>query len=106
MLLHFVVFKISERLRRLNDPNHPAFLRLFGSKASLGELGDTKLRPVQDVIERLLWDAALDGDSFSFVYLDRFDGLREDSGAALLRTELLYIGVCIIMRVHSFGTKY
>ena len=35
------------------------------------------LRPCRDVIERILWDPALDAKDFVFGYSDRFNGVRE-----------------------------
>jgi uncharacterized protein (UPF0248 family) len=35
------------------------------------------LRPCRDVIERILWDPALDAKDFVFGYRDRFNGVRE-----------------------------
>ena len=35
------------------------------------------LRPCRDVIERILWDPALDAGDFVFGFTDRFDGVRE-----------------------------
>ena len=40
------------------------------------------LRPCRDVVERILWDPALDADDFSFGFTDRFDGVREAAVAA------------------------
>jgi uncharacterized protein (UPF0248 family) len=35
------------------------------------------LRPCKDVIERILWDPALDVSDFTFGYTDRFSGVKE-----------------------------
>ena len=67
--------------RHINDRDHPAFVRLFGAKVSDEDAVLTPLRPVQDVIQKLLWDKSIDKDNFSFVYEDRYDGLKEMPGS-------------------------
>ena len=70
--------------RHINDRDHPAFLRLFGAKPSEEDDFLIPLRPVQDVIQRLLWDKSLDINEFSFMYEDRYDGLKEMPGPIVL----------------------
>lgn len=69
-----------QRLLAIQNPKKNAYKRLFGIDPSL----DIRnfLRPVQDVIERIIWDPSLPTEHFSFVYQDRFDGLQERSAAA------------------------
>lgn len=45
-------------------------------KESIGgrRQGRTRMRTAQDVLNRVCWDASLDADEFSVVYLDRFVG--------------------------------
>ena len=61
---------VKSRLKNIMNPNHKAFLRLFG-----GVEVSTKLapfRPCKDVIERILWDPGLNSSEFSFAYTDRY----------------------------------
>ena len=56
---------IEVRCNHLIDPNHKAFLRLFGGK--LDENLRISLRPCKDVITRLLYDPTLSICDFSMV---------------------------------------
>jgi hypothetical protein len=62
---------VQARIKKLTNPDHKAFLRLFGGS----EVDATKkvsLRPCKDVIEKILWDPALSVEDFSFGYSDRY----------------------------------
>jgi len=66
------------RLNHLNNPNHKAYMRYFGTKIEeSSEVERISLRPCMDCIERIIWDPLLDINDFSFIYEDRFDGLYE-----------------------------
>ena len=56
-------------------------MRLFGANLSEQDVTPSSLRPVQAVVQRLLWDGSLNKDEFSFVYEDRYEGLKEMPGS-------------------------
>jgi uncharacterized protein (UPF0248 family) len=70
---------VKARLNHLNNPKHKAYMRYFRTEEKVlkTELESISLRPCKDCIERIIWDPALDINDFSFIYLDRFDGLFE-----------------------------
>lgn len=62
---------IKSRWQRLNNPNHQAYRRLFKSPED-PSFDKVSLRACKEVIERILWDPALDSSDFSFIYNDRY----------------------------------
>ena len=78
---------VKARLKHINNPDHKAYLRLFGTtmNKSYGildvdinkPLTSVYLRPCGEVIGRILWDPSLDLKDFSFIYSDRYNGLIE-----------------------------
>jgi len=78
---------VKARLSSLRNRNSKPFMRLFGSKGvdksmKIEEVSSAisetnTLRPVDEVITKLLWDQTLNLEDFSFVYTDRFEGLNE-----------------------------
>lgn len=62
-------------------------MRLFGAKVAEEDAVLKPLRPVQDVIQRLLWDKSIDVEKFSFMYEDRYDGLKEMPGTPYINSE-------------------
>lgn len=71
---------VKERLKKLNDPRHNAFIRLFGTQAndpsSIAESNVKRLVPCKQVIQRIIWDPSLDSADFSFIYKDRYSNLK------------------------------
>mmetsp|Transcript_32452 Transcript_32452/g.73329 ORF Transcript_32452/g.73329 Transcript_32452/m.73329 type:complete len:360 (-) Transcript_32452:339-1418(-) len=66
---------IQSRLKRLQDPSTSAFKRLFANGEESGTSSvKCSLRPIQDVLQRILWDPSLDASEFSVGYRDRFQG--------------------------------
>ena len=64
---------IEARLKRLRDPSTEGHRRLFGTYVDEEEVvSRTGLRPVHEVVHRILWDPALDAASFVIGYRDRF----------------------------------
>mmetsp|Transcript_7899 Transcript_7899/g.8043 ORF Transcript_7899/g.8043 Transcript_7899/m.8043 type:complete len:314 (-) Transcript_7899:148-1089(-) len=69
---------VKSRIKHLNNPDHRAFRRLFGSKTELHNDRDLiALRTCRESITRILWEPYLSIDDFSFVYTDRFNGDQE-----------------------------
>lgn len=62
---------IEARLKRLRDPSTEGHRRLFGTLVE-DEVTRSGLRPVHEVVQRILWDPALDASSFVIGYRDRF----------------------------------
>ena len=63
---------LKARIKHLSDPNHNAHRRLFNIETVVVPT----LRPVIDVINRILYDPSLDPADFSFCFLVSFPYLR------------------------------
>jgi len=87
---------VKARIASLRNRDSKPFQRLYGGaardksmqleeeeeeegKVRCAKGGTLLLRPISDVITKLLWDQTLELKDFSFVYTDRFDGLCERS---------------------------
>ena len=59
--------------------NKPKKVKTAPKRVKSARVGGAEggLRPCRDVIERILWDPALDAKDFVFGYSDRFNGVRE-----------------------------
>lgn len=60
---------VAARLKRLRDPSTEGHSRLFGCEPLSTS---SQLRPVRDVVQRILWDKALPAEDFVVGYRDRF----------------------------------
>lgn len=65
------------RLRSLRDVKSQAFKRMFGETKDADATNSNQLRPVSDVIERILWDPSLNAADFYVGWQDRFEGISE-----------------------------
>ena len=78
---------VENRLKKILDPSTNAYLRLFSNSNNISDDNsndnskdnDTKisLKPANEVITRLLYDSSLDRSLFSFIYIDRDEGMIE-----------------------------
>ena len=82
---------ILARMKHIKDPHHKAYHRLFGNKESTRLLEESmqekkkkqnSLRPVKDIINKLLYDPSIDLNKFTVCYSDRFQGIVESPAGA------------------------